>query len=118
MHLGRMRTPARRIANEEAMEAALLALGGVQVRRVEFSALSWRAQMELVASSDLLLGMHGAGLTHLLWLPPHAGARTAFVSFGGMRQTLNNIAKRLLLNITHKNRQNQVIKNKQSQIKK
>jgi len=35
-------------------------------------------QMSLVHASDILIGLHGAGLTHLLWLPPWAAVFELF----------------------------------------
>ena len=40
--------------------------------------MTFREQISAVRQSHVLAGMHGAGLTHLLWLPRHAG-RVALV---------------------------------------
>jgi len=45
----------------------------VDVQRVDFAQSSFAEQMQLVAQSEVLVGMHGAGLAHLLWLPEHGG---------------------------------------------
>jgi len=41
----------------------------INVVHVDFSNISFKEQMDLIANTDILIGMHGAGLTHLLWLP-------------------------------------------------
>jgi len=41
------------------------------VETVDFAKLSVDEQIAQVKGSDILLGMHGAGLTHVLWLPEH-----------------------------------------------
>ncbi len=43
-----------------------------QVSTVDFAGMSWADQVRASAQSDLMLGVHGNGLTNLLWLPPHA----------------------------------------------
>jgi hypothetical protein len=42
------------------------------VERVDFGALSWSEQVAVSASSDVMLGVHGNGLTNLLWMQPGA----------------------------------------------
>jgi protein O-GlcNAc transferase len=41
----------------------------VKIELVDFAGLSLPAQIRLVRSTDLLVGVHGAGLTHALFLP-------------------------------------------------
>lgn len=43
-----------------------------QLNSVDFAAISFREQLQTIANTDLLIGVHGAGLTHLLFLPDHA----------------------------------------------
>ena len=38
-----------------------------------FTRRSFGAQLQLMRRTDVLVGPHGAGLTHILHLPPHAG---------------------------------------------
>lgn len=51
---------------------------GVAVDVVDYAGLSWSEQVAATASCDLLVGVHGNGLTNLLWLPPHAGVIEIF----------------------------------------
>lgn len=44
----------------------------IQARAVDFVDLSFREQLALVRRTDVLVGAHGAGLTHALFLPPGA----------------------------------------------
>jgi protein O-GlcNAc transferase len=44
----------------------------ITINIVDFAALSFREQVETVATTDILVGVHGAGLTHSMWLPPHS----------------------------------------------
>jgi protein O-GlcNAc transferase len=41
----------------------------VKIQTVDFEGMSFREQVTIVRQSHILAGMHGAGLTHLLWLP-------------------------------------------------
>ena len=43
-----------------------------EVSTIEFAGMSWADQVRAAAQHDLMLGVHGNGLTNLLWLPPHA----------------------------------------------
>jgi hypothetical protein len=42
------------------------------VIKAEFSNTPWPEQVKQAADCDLMVGIHGNGLTNLLWLPPHA----------------------------------------------
>ena len=68
----------RKLANEAALVAALQALGDVVVRVATFEELALREQLALVVDTDVLVGMHGAGLTHALFLPASAGVAELF----------------------------------------
>ena len=63
----------RQIANEDALIAALTALDGIEVARIDFALLTVAEQVALVAErTDVLVGMHGAALSYALLLPPWA----------------------------------------------
>lgn len=69
-------TIQRKLANERSLLGALrrAEIGApVEVRAVALELESVREQLRIVAETDLLVGMHGAGLTHALFLPDHAG---------------------------------------------
>lgn len=62
----------RNLLNDEEVGAALRSLEGVGGTKVETSTLDlpWHFQVRLVASSNLLLGLHGSAMgSHELWLP-------------------------------------------------
>ena len=64
----------RQVDNEDAFIAALEARPALfKVRRVDMATLTMPEQVALVATeTDVLVGMHGAALTHALYLPPWA----------------------------------------------
>ncbi|CAN7937237.1 unnamed protein product [Ixodes hexagonus] len=64
------KTKHRRIINEQELVEAARTLPGVRVRLVDFShATDFMHQLEVTANTDILVGMHGAGLTHVLFQP-------------------------------------------------
>jgi len=66
-------TVQRKFANAPEMTKALASTPGVMARAVALEALGLREQLALVLDTDVLVGMHGAGLVHALFLPPGAG---------------------------------------------
>lgn len=69
-----MRPPPRCLQPE--IEAELLGkiseLPDVELRLVDFEKMTFREQVEVVANTDLLLGAHGNGFSHTLFLPKGA----------------------------------------------
>ena len=65
----------RKIANENELIQSLQKnlTKGFNIFGVQIDKLSMRNQLEHIRKADLLIGMHGAGLTHALFLPKHAG---------------------------------------------
>ncbi|CAN8004720.1 unnamed protein product [Ixodes pacificus] len=64
------KTKHRRIVNEQEAIAAARTLPGVRVRLVDFGhSTDFMHQLEVTANTDVLIGMHGAGLTHVLFQP-------------------------------------------------
>lgn len=67
------KTKFRNVLNEEELIAAIREMRGVEVRRVAFTKeLTFKQQLEITRNTDVFIGMHGAGLTHLLFLPDWA----------------------------------------------
>jgi hypothetical protein len=42
----------------------------LKLQIVDFAVLSFQEQVEIGRGTDILLGAHGAGLTHMLWMKP------------------------------------------------
>lgn len=55
-----------------------LAAHGFDVATVDFARLSWADQVRATGGADLLVGVHGNGLTNLLWLPDNASVLEVF----------------------------------------
>ncbi|KAI1278719.1 EGF domain-specific O-linked N-acetylglucosamine transferase [Halotydeus destructor] len=67
-------TQFRKILNEKELISALQnSSTAFDVRRVDFTfSTPFQEQLEIIANTDILIGMHGAGLTHCLFLPDWA----------------------------------------------
>jgi hypothetical protein len=74
----------RHIVNEAACLAALTAMDEVEVRAIDFAQHPLDEQIRIAHDTDLLIGAHGAALTHMLWTPAHAGV-IEFVAIDGPR---------------------------------
>lgn len=67
------KTKFRNVINEDELVMAIGALPGVDVRHVAYSRdMAFKQQLEVTRNTDVFVGMHGAGLTHLLFLPDWA----------------------------------------------
>lgn len=67
------RDPPRRLI--EAVEQALfqqLYNFGSEIQIIDFAGLSWAEQVRRSADCDAIVGVHGNGLTNLLWTAPHS----------------------------------------------
>lgn len=54
----------------------------LQVHTVDFAAIPFEEQLRIIANTDILMGVHGNGLSHLLFLPSNAVALEFFPPTG------------------------------------
>uniref|UniRef100_A0A914XRD1 EGF domain-specific O-linked N-acetylglucosamine transferase n=1 Tax=Plectus sambesii TaxID=2011161 RepID=A0A914XRD1_9BILA len=74
------KTGWRNLNNSDEIAALLKTRNDADVEVVSFNkgSKSLEEQLQLIQNTDLLVGMHGAGLTHLLFLPPWAALLEIF----------------------------------------
>ncbi|XP_035743152.1 EGF domain-specific O-linked N-acetylglucosamine transferase-like isoform X2 [Vespa mandarinia] len=66
-------TQYRKILNEEELVQALKENKEYEVRKVVYNKkVSFKKQLQITRNTDIFIGIHGAGLTHLLFLPDWA----------------------------------------------
>lgn len=66
-------TKYRKVLNEDALLEAVRKNPEYEVRRVVYDKeMPFKKQLEVSRNSDVFIGMHGAGLTHLMFLPEWA----------------------------------------------
>lgn len=67
-------TVSRKIKNEDELQVKISeTFSGDKVTALQIDLLPMKNQLELISKTDILIGMHGAGLSHTLFLPRHAG---------------------------------------------
>lgn len=65
---------SRKIKNEdELLDSIQQDYPGANVKGIQFDRYSFKEQLQFIAGTDILIAMHGAGLSHVLFLPAHAG---------------------------------------------
>ncbi|CAG9768926.1 unnamed protein product [Ceutorhynchus assimilis] len=66
-------TKYRRILNEDKLMEVIEDNEDYEIQRVVYNKdIPFKKQLEITANTDVLVGIHGAGLTHLLFLPDWA----------------------------------------------
>lgn len=67
------KTKFRQVLNSDELMDELRKNDSYTVNNVRFErAVQFTDQLEIIRNTDILIGMHGAGLTHLLFLPKWA----------------------------------------------
>ncbi|KAL7410113.1 hypothetical protein BDY24DRAFT_187218 [Mrakia frigida] len=84
LYISRQAASKRRLSDEshEALVAALASLNTVDFHVAAMEGLSKKAQMELASKADVLIGVHGNGLTNEIWMKP-GGAVLEIFDVGG-----------------------------------
>lgn len=92
------RTNTRKLINETAhMEALRKEIPNMKLNVVDFGAISFAEQLKIVRETDLLVGVHGAGLTHLMFLQPGSAA-LEILPEGLQHKGFRNLAQMLGIN--------------------
>ncbi|XP_072136636.1 EGF domain-specific O-linked N-acetylglucosamine transferase isoform X1 [Mobula birostris] len=65
-------TQYRRILNQDELVKALKTVSVFDVRVVDYKDIGFSEQLKITYNSDIFISIHGAGLTHLLFLPDWA----------------------------------------------
>ena len=74
----------RKFKNEEEILATVKSvLAGHTVKPVVLEEMSMKDQLLLFTKTDILIGMHGAGMAHAMFLPQHAAVFETFPNYWG-----------------------------------
>ena len=87
-----IRVIGRVLSNDAEVVAALAARSELNVSGADFNKLPFEEQVRLVAGTDILAGPHGAGLTHLLFLPDWACVFELFIDGSDANIHFTNLA--------------------------
>jgi len=90
----------RQVRNDNAVEQALKSLEGmtfsngakVKTRAVDFSTLDFKGQIEIDATTDLMIGPHGAGLMHNVFMPDRAALIELWIDGSSANRHFHNLA--------------------------
>ena len=70
---------SRKVKNEEELISHFqTSFPKASVKGVQLDQLTFQQQLNLIVNTDILISMHGAGLTHIFFLPDHAGVVEMF----------------------------------------
>jgi len=82
----------RQLDNEDDVIARMKTVSAVAVARVDFAQHTIQEQIKLIAEADVLVGMHGAGLSHVAFLPSWGGLLELFPKTQGRWFCFRHIA--------------------------
>lgn len=72
----------RKFENDSAvLENVKVVFKGHEVNGIYLENYSMKEQLEIITNTDILVAMHGAGLSHILFLPAHAGCFEMFPKY-------------------------------------
>lgn len=72
----------RKISNqEEILKAVEEVFPGHSVTGIQLDQYDMSDQVQWISQTDILVGMHGAGMSHVLFLPSHAGVLELFPNY-------------------------------------
>jgi short coiled-coil protein len=79
-----LRQPPRTLSTEleNSLITAVETAAQVKINKVDFAAISFEEQLRIISNTDILIGVHGNGLSHILFLPPTAAVFELFPSTG------------------------------------
>ena len=84
----------RKIKNEDELVSSLKSeFPNHKIRAFQLDRLPMQKQLQIIAETDILIGMHGAGLTHALFLPKHAALLELFPGSGSTPAHFKSIAR-------------------------
>ncbi|KAJ9644769.1 hypothetical protein H2201_006078 [Coniosporium apollinis] len=87
------RKEERRLLNQTALLSSLEAkYPALNISVVDFANITFAQQLQIVHETDILVGVHGADLTHSLFLPP-GSAVVEILPHSVTRQRFHNLAK-------------------------
>lgn len=69
IYISRKNSSRRKLVNEEEI-IPILKKNGFKI--LDFDDLNFEKQLKYIFNSDVLLSIHGAGLTHMLWMKPRS----------------------------------------------
>ncbi|KAK3238858.1 hypothetical protein CYMTET_51167 [Cymbomonas tetramitiformis] len=89
---GHQKSTARRIGNEAELITMLKTMPGAVIELVDLATMRLPEQLEVLANTDILLGMHGAGLAWVVALAPHAALLEIWPQASGMWRCYEHMA--------------------------
>ncbi|KAK3257385.1 hypothetical protein CYMTET_33524 [Cymbomonas tetramitiformis] len=87
------KSTARRIGNEDDLMRMLEGMAGIRAELVDFAQMDLLAQLTRISQTDILLGMHGAGLGWVVALPPHGALFELWPQQTGVWQCFEHMAE-------------------------
>lgn len=85
---------SRQISNEEEFIEKMQTMKNTEINIVDFAKITLREQMSAIAEeTDVVIGMHGAGLSHIAWLPPYGALFELFPNNKGRWWCFRHIAQ-------------------------
>lgn len=81
-----------KIANEDDLLALAKSGSDVEARSAHLASLPFAEQLRLIRRTNILVGMHGAGLTHTLFLPDEAVLLEMFPTHVSTKKHFRNLA--------------------------
>jgi len=83
----------RKVLREEVYLEALQSLLGsrIQLQVVDLAVLSFRAQLQLIRRTEVLIGVHGAALTHAMFMNEESSVAEIFPAEGGGNKSFRNL---------------------------
>lgn len=83
--------PRRRFHDQESLiKATRVKHKRAKIQLIDFATISFREKIETIRSTDVLVGAHGAGLAHGMWLRP-GSVMAEILPYGVDRKGFRNL---------------------------